>query len=98
MGDQRSPPLAKDLLNYYLRNPASIDTSEGLARWRLLEEYVERTVRETEEALGWLVRHGFLRELRRPGGRPVFVMDPERRADAETFVNGADDRGRRGGK
>jgi hypothetical protein len=78
-----------DLLHYYLTHPTAVDTSEGLARWRLLEEYVERTMRETQEALDWLVAHGFLREITRPGGRTVFMMNADRRPDAERFLAAA---------
>jgi hypothetical protein len=85
-----------DLLNYYLTHPTAVDTSEGLARWRLLEEYVERTMRETEDALGWLVAHGFLREIPRRGGRPVFMMNADRRRDAELLLADAREGKRRG--
>jgi len=73
-------------LHYYLTHPTAVDTTEGLAQWRLLEEYVERTLRETQEALDWLVDCGFLRRVARPGGRAVFMMNPGRRRDAEAFM------------
>lgn len=73
-------------MRYYLTHPTAVDTSEGLARWRLLEEYVERTMRETQEALDWLVAHGYLSKVTRPGGRTVFMMNPDRRDEAEAFV------------
>ena len=86
MTDEDCPRLTRELLSYYTRHPQAADTSEGLARWRLLEEFVERTTRETEEALGWLVQQGFLREMPASGGRSVFVLDPDRRGDAEAFL------------
>jgi hypothetical protein len=86
LSEPLQPRLAKDVLRYYLTHPTAVDTCEGLARWRLLEEYVERTTRETEEALAWLVGHGFLDEITRPGGRTVFYMRPDRRFEAERFV------------
>ena len=73
-------------MTYYLTHPAAVDTSEGLAHWRLLEEYVERTLRETQDALEWLVECGFLRRVVRRGGSPVFMMNPDRRDEAEQFV------------
>ena len=82
----RHPRLAKDILHYYLTHPAAVDTTEGLAHWRLLEEYVERTLRETQDALEWLVNCGFLRRVPRRGGPPVFMMNHDRRGDAEVFV------------
>ena len=90
MADYTPPPrLAKDLLSYYLKHPTTVETTEGLARWRLLEEYVERTIRETEQAIHWLVERGFLREVVRPGGRSVYVINPDRRDQAEALVEDA---------
>ena len=82
-------------MNYYLAHPSAVDTSEGLARWRLLEEYVERTIRETEEALAWLVEREALRQIERPCGRSVFVMNPDRRDAARQFVATSETHGER---
>jgi hypothetical protein len=83
-------------MHYYLTHPTAVDTSEGLARWRLLEEYVERTMRETQEALDWLVARGFLREIPRRSGRPVFMMNTDRRQEAELFLADAHEAARHG--
>jgi hypothetical protein len=88
MADEDCPRLARELLSYYTKHPQAADTSEGLARWRLLEEFVERTTYETEEALGWLVQQGFLREMPTQAGRSVFVLDQDRRRDAEALLGG----------
>lgn len=92
-----SPRLVKDILSYYVKHPFAADTCEGLARWRLLEEYVEQTTRETEEALEWLVGHGFLSARTGPGNDRVFMLNADRRKDAETFVGHQEDekRGKR---
>jgi len=34
----------KEILRYFLRHPQAADTLEGIVRWRLLEERVERTL------------------------------------------------------
>jgi hypothetical protein len=86
MTDEDCPRLARELLSYYTKHPQAADTSEGLARWRLLQEYVERTTRDTEEALGWLVARGFLREVPGRAGRSVFVLAADRRGEAEAFL------------
>jgi hypothetical protein len=49
-----------ELLHYFLRNPQAVDTLEGIARWRLLEEQIHRTLLETKNCLGFLVAKGFL--------------------------------------
>lgn len=78
----------KQILNYFLRNPNAADSLEGITRWRLLEEQIHRSLRETEVALSWLVERGFLDEVKTPGAPPIFRMKPERHADALSFVEG----------
>jgi hypothetical protein len=83
------PRLAKDVLNYFLRNPEAADDLEGVARWRLLEEAVHRRVDETRQALAWLVDEGFLIETPTPQG-PVFSLNARNREQAETLVSALD--------
>jgi hypothetical protein len=67
------------------------DTLEGIARWRLLEERVRLSVRQTEAALKWLVEEGFIEELRPAGLRgPVFRLNPKRLKDARQFLAGGE--------
>jgi hypothetical protein len=87
MAEESPPHLAKDILSYYVTHPMAADTCEGLARWRLLEKYVEQTTHDTEEALDWLVSHGFLSVRVGLDNRRVFVLNTDRRHDAETFVD-----------
>jgi hypothetical protein len=91
MTDASLPRLAKTILSYYVKHPLAADTTEGLARWRLLEEYVEKTTRETEQALEWLVREGYLSVRTGPGNRSVFTLNADRRLDAATFVADPED-------
>jgi hypothetical protein len=91
MTDASSPRLAKTILSYYVKHPMAADTTEGLARWRLLEEYVEKTTRETEQALEWLVREGYLSARTGPGNRRVFTLNADRRQEAETFIADPED-------
>ena len=56
--------LTREILNYFLRSPHAADNLEGIARWRLLEERIQRTVEETKESLDWLLEEGYL--VRRP--------------------------------
>lgn len=78
--------IVRQVLQYFMRNPHAADDLEGVARWRLLEEAVHRTVDETEQALRWLVRSGYLQEMDAAGGSRVFRMNEERRNDAEQFL------------
>lgn len=69
------PARAAEVLRYYVENPGAVDTLEGIARWRLLDDFVRRRVAETEEALQWLVEHGYLeRGDALPAGTPVYRL------------------------
>ena len=87
------PKLARDLLELYLTNPTLVETTEGLARWRLTERLLDKTFRETEQALAWLVNRGFLRQISGRRGRTVFMMNPDRRDEARHWIgSGQEDR------
>jgi hypothetical protein len=80
------PKLARDLLKLYLTNPTLVETTEGLARWRLADQLLDKTIRETEQALEWLVSRGFLRQISGRRGRTVFMMNPDRRDEAQHWI------------
>jgi len=75
------------VLRYFVRNPQAADTLEGIARWRLLEEAVQRTTEETGEALAWLVAAGLLRCTEVPGCVPVYSLAAGRQDDAERLLS-----------
>ncbi len=70
-----------------MRNPKAADSLEGVARWRLLEERIHRTVQETETAMAYLVSHGFLEEITTAGSAKVFRMKANRVAEAIRFLH-----------
>lgn len=86
MGATRQSDLAKMILRYFVRNPAAADTHEGIARWRLLEEAIHQTTKETKGALAWLVSRGFLRETSIAGGAPIFRLNSRMQKEAEDFL------------
>jgi hypothetical protein len=75
-----------EILSYFLRNPSAVDSLEGVARWRLLEEAIHRTVTETEGALKWLVEEGYLIEVEESHSRQVFRLNPEKATEAEALL------------
>jgi hypothetical protein len=80
--------IIRQVLGYFVRNPKAVDTLEGVARWRLLEERVHESVRQTKAAIDWLVKEGYLEEVVTPGGKaPVFRMKAERKDDAIQFLS-----------
>ena len=85
--------LAKEILNYFLRNPQAADNLEGVTRWRLLEERVHRELEDTDLALGWLVNHGYLEKIASQWAGAVYRLNESNRGDAEQFVT--DKKGKR---
>ena len=81
------PEVVTEVLGYFVRNPRATDSLEGVARWRLLEEQVHRTLQQTETALAFLVSEGLLQEIRTPGSPAIFRLDPEHQADAVRFLS-----------
>ena len=82
----REPRLSTHVLSYFIRNSQAVDSLEGIARWRLLDEVVHQRVKATHEALTWLVERGVLEVTHRPGQEPVFSLDPARKDEAERLL------------
>lgn len=75
-----------EVLEYFREHPNGADTLEGIARWRLLQRAITQTVRETNQAIRWLVAQGFLLEVTSPAAGPVFRLNPERRREAVALI------------
>ena len=71
---------------HYLQNPNAIDTIEGIAEWRLLEDLVQRRVRATDAAVGWLVEQGFLERIEGDAIPALYRFNEAKRAEAEQFL------------
>jgi hypothetical protein len=81
--------VAKEILRYFLRNPDAVDSLTEIARWRLMEETVRRTVEETYDSLTWLIDQGYLSEELRVGTESLFQLNRAREEDATRFVRSA---------
>ncbi len=90
------PERALEILRHYLDNPATADSLEGIAGWRLVEDLVQRRVVETEQALRWLVANGYLERTEPQATPPLYRLKPARRADGERLVSGSGKRRRTG--
>ena len=84
--DKSNEALAREILGYFLRNPQAADSLTGIARWRLLEEAVQRSVARTEAALQWLLKQGYLRQVQMKGTEAIFCLNPEKRSEARLFL------------
>jgi hypothetical protein len=81
------PEMTREILRYFVRNPQAADSLEGVTRWRLLQDTVQRQLENTQRALNWLVSRGFLRQVSNTGNAPIFSLNPERQAEARRFLN-----------
>ena len=80
--------VAREIVHYCLHNPQAAGDLEYFARWRLMEQRVHLQLVETGKALEWLVSQGLLSQTV-VGEAPIFMLNAQRRADAERFVKGA---------
>jgi hypothetical protein len=89
VADGKAPnmPVTKEVLRYFLSNPDAADSLTELARWRLMQETVRRSVEETREALNYLIAEGYVREETRLGTESLFQLNSARRKDAESFLD-----------
>ena len=78
--------IVKQILSYFLRNPKAVDSLEGVARWRILQEQIHRSVEETGTAMAWLVEQGFLEKIEASGSVRLFRLNPARQLDAARLV------------
>jgi hypothetical protein len=76
----------KEILSYFLRNPEAVDSLEGIARWRLLEQRIHANFAETQGALQWLVKEGYLIEIKHPHSAVLFRLDAEQRERAQLLL------------
>ena len=86
---------AKDILSYFTRNPDALDGLESIARWRLIQEQVQRTLEETQEALRWLVERGYLIESDSQTTGTLFQLNRQAVEEARRFLQKKSRRKRR---
>lgn len=78
--------IVREILRYFRRNPQAADTIEGVARWRLLDERIERNVTQVSRAIEWLVGRGFLvQELTLPS-TSIFRLNQLEHQEADRFL------------
>jgi hypothetical protein len=77
---------ARRIVSYFVRNPLAVDSLEGIARWRLLEEQIHQTVLMTEKALRWLVEMELLVAEHSASAGTLYHLNELRRHEAEKFV------------
>lgn len=74
----RVPGVAREIMRYFTDHPHSIDSLEGIARWRLMQRRIEESVAETATALDWLVQRGHIQRIDVAFGSPLFrIAEPK---------------------
>lgn len=66
--------VARDIMRYLVQHRDSADTLEGIARWRLAQQTIERTVDETAAALRMLTERGLVDEIHTGAGPTVYRL------------------------
>lgn len=82
----KSETVAREIMRYFLDRTEAADTLEGIARWRLMQQSIERTVDETASALHLLVERGVIEEVRTGAGPTLFRLNAEKRAAVEASL------------
>jgi hypothetical protein len=88
--DRHLPARAREILQHYLANPRTADSLEGITEWRLLDDFVQRRVEETRQALEWLVERGFLMRTVGRAAPPVYRLNQQTLADAARLIRDAE--------
>jgi hypothetical protein len=84
----------RQILDYFLRHPEAVDSADGIAYWRLLDEVNQPSLTDTEDGIRWLVSRGFLHEVIVPGSRGVYRLNADMREEAMQFLRDERDRSR----
>lgn len=92
--NDRISEVARDIMRYLVEHRESADTLEGIARWRLAQQTVERAVDETAAALRMLTERGLVDEVRTGVGPTVFRLKSTSESALNDLLaqNGADRR------
>jgi hypothetical protein len=80
----------REILGFFLRNPDTSDTAEGVARWRLLDHIIFRAVEETESILKELVRLGYLEEIDTPSVQRLYRLRRDAAEKAAEYIQRPD--------
>ena len=75
--NEKQEKIAKRILDYLRKNPDASDTLEGITRWWLESERIDRAVDDVSEAINVLLKQGLLKKFERSDGNLMFKPDKE---------------------
>ncbi len=72
--DKKQKAIFKRIIDYLRKNPEAGDTLEGICRWWIKSECIERSVDEVAVALDVLVKKGLIIRQEVKGSSPIFSI------------------------
>ena len=66
MSDSEKSRIAQMILSYLLKHPEAQDTLEGIAQWWILEQQINCSITDVEDALEWLSSSGWVQKTEVP--------------------------------
>lgn len=82
------PEITREILRYLMTNPGAKDTLEGIARWWLERNRVERTVDDVARSLHLLVTQGLIIRRQARAALPYYLANPVKRREITEFLGG----------
>jgi len=82
----KEPKRAREILDYFVRNPQAADTLEGIARWRLLEGAIDHHVEDTRQAIEWLLAQSLLDVRSTAHSPPIYSLNHDAMARARILL------------
>jgi len=79
----------REILGYLLDHPDAKDTVDGVIKWWLPEDLVDRGKKTVQEVLEILVSRGWLTERNVTSSEKIYGMNKDRLEEIENFLRGA---------
>ena len=78
--------VVQDILQYLMAHPDAKDTLQGIFRWWLPGNWIERESREVQDALEVLVARGWLTQRQVTSSQIVYGLNKERMGAIQDFL------------
>jgi hypothetical protein len=76
--DSKKHEIELEILAYFLKNPDSQDTLEGIIGWWLLETYIRKQSALVQKALSELVHKGLIIEIQHASAQLHYQVNKEK--------------------
>jgi hypothetical protein len=89
MPPESNEKVTREILGYLLEHPDAKDTVDGVIKWWLPEDLVDRGKKTVQEVLEILVSRGWLTERNVTSSEKIYGMKKDRLEEIENFLRGA---------